>query len=499
MMLANRMGWIAIGLALLSAGCQSTLQQRVESTLLNPDQTGIRWGVVVADMDGTERLALRAEDRFTPASNTKIITTMAAYHWLDALEDPAQSPGTRVFIEPDQDGGRPDLVLKGGGDAMLADRPDCPSVCLASLADQVAALEPVAYDEIIGDDSWFAFERWGVGWSLEDLQYYYGTAVSALSLNDNLVWLDVAPGAAQGDPAQINWQAGDTHLDLINQVETAAMDADRRLRVERHPGADIVRIYGQIPVGTDPLSFGLAIDNPAGFAAARLRSLLAERGIDARRTSTRHRPMSLMDEAPETDEETAHIALPARPAQTDLAAVAALPSAPIRASLKRISKDSENLHAELTLRRLGRLQGTGSRSHGIATLERFLAEARISPRGITLHGGSGMSIYNRISPRSMVQLLAFAADQPWFDAWLADQPIGGVDGSLERRFKGTPLEGRIFAKTGTLNGANALSGVMIASSGERLLFSIIANDRPPGTSSAIAEMDAALNAIAAAY
>ena len=110
-----------------------------------------------------------------------------------------------------------------------------------------------------------------------------------------------------------------------------------------------------------------------------------------------------------------------------------------------------------------------------------------------------MSIYNRVSPRSMVQLLAFAAQQPWFDAWLADQPIGGVDGSLKRRFVDTPLEGKVFAKTGTLNGANALSGVMIAESGRELIFSIIANDRPTDARSAIAEMDAALVEIAARY
>ena len=99
----------------------------------------------------------------------------------------------------------------------------------------------------------------------------------------------------------------------------------------------------------------------------------------------------------------------------------------------------------------------------------------------------------------MVQLLTFAARQPWFDQWLADQPIGGVDGSLERRFVGTSLEGKVFAKTGTLNGANALSGVLISERGKRLLFSIIANDRPATTRSATPEMDAALVAIAATH
>jgi len=171
----------------------------------------------------------------------------------------------------------------------------------------------------------------------------------------------------------------------------------------------------------------------------------------------------------------------------------------LRDSLHRISKDSENLHAEIALRRLGRLQGSGSRAFGVAVLEAFLEDAGIDEKGYAVNGGSGMSIYNRISPRAMVRLLSFAAKQPWFEDWLEDQPIGGVDGSLKRRFKGTLLEGRIFAKTGTLNGANALSGVMIAASGRELLFSIIANDRPATTRSAIAEMDAALVRIAGAY
>ena len=498
-MFGKRASWIALALTLFSAGCQNALEQRVETALFNPDQVGIRWGLVVADMDGNERLAMRAEDRFTPASNTKIITTMAAYHWLDKLESPAQSPGTRVFVEPDLAGGLPDLVLKGSGDAMLSDGPECDPYCLSDLADQIASLNHPAYDEIIGDDTWFPFERWGVGWSVEDLQYYYGTAVSALSLNDNLVWVDILPAAVPGAPAQISWQAGDAYFDLINQVETVTEEADQAVRVERHPGAESVRVYGTIPVDTDGLSFGLAIDNPAAFAALRLQNLLAERDIETARTSTRYRPLTLADEPPAPDDENTESGSSFLPSAPESDPVATLASAPLRSSLKRISKDSENLHAELVLRRLSRLQGTGSRDYGVAALDRFLSEAGVTPQRINVHGGSGMSIYNRISPRGMVQLLAFAADQPWFDAWLADQPIGGVDGSLKRRFKSTSLEGRVFAKTGTLNGTNALSGVMIAQSGDYLLFSIIANDRPPGTSSAIAEMDAALNAIAAAY
>ncbi|MEO1553669.1 MAG: D-alanyl-D-alanine carboxypeptidase/D-alanyl-D-alanine-endopeptidase [Pseudomonadota bacterium] len=495
----QRLGITILGLwlAIILSACQSSLQRDVVATLSNADQTGIRWGLVVANMDGEELLALRADDRFTPASNTKIVTTMASYHYLDQLSDPQHNPGTYVTLEPVDAGDPPDLILHGGGDAMLTDAPDCQSHCLSDLADAVASTGLTEVGHVIGDDTLFAFERWGPGWSLEDLQFYYGTAVSALSVNDNLVWINVVAGAEAGMPVSVSWADGDTYYALVNEVTTSPAETDRALRIARFPGAHMVRVYGTVPAGSQDLDFGLAIDNPAEFAALRFKRLLEARGISVSAVRTRHRPLTPLDEVP--DEETETAALSVHAIEDEAERIAALAASPLTESLKRISKDSENLHAEIALRRLGRLEGPGSRDYGLAVFQAFLETAGITEQEITLYGGSGMSIYNRISPRAMVRLLAFAADQPWFEAWLADQPIGGVDGSLERRFVGTALEGKVFAKTGTLNGANALSGVMVAASGQQLLFSIIANDRPPGTGSAIAEMDAALAAIAEHY
>ncbi|MEM9179873.1 MAG: D-alanyl-D-alanine carboxypeptidase/D-alanyl-D-alanine-endopeptidase [Pseudomonadota bacterium] len=495
----QRFGFVILAawLAILVSACQTPLQSDVETALANPDQTGIRWGLVVADMDGTELLALRADDRFTPASNTKIVTTMASYHQLDRLSEPQHNPGTHVMLKRGDADGPPDLILRGGGDAMLTDKPDCEAYCLADLADAVAESGLTEINQVIGDDTLFPFERWGPGWSVEDLQFYYGTAVSALSVNDNLVWIDIVSGDRPGDPVEMSWQAGDAYYTIRNEAATSAAATDRALRVQRYPGATAVRIYGTVPAGSPTLSFGLAIDNPAELAALRFSRLLEARGVTVGDVSTRHRPLDLIDEVPDDADTTANLV--SAPVADPPAALATLPASPLTESLKRISKDSENLHAEIALRRLGLLEGAGSRDYGVSALAAFLTEAGVTDQGITLHGGSGMSIYNRISPRAMVRLLAFAAEQPWFAAWLADQPIGGVDGSLERRFTGTALDGKIFAKTGTLNGANALAGVMTAASGRQLLFSIIANDRPPATRSAIAEMDAALVAIAERY
>jgi D-alanyl-D-alanine carboxypeptidase/D-alanyl-D-alanine-endopeptidase (penicillin-binding protein 4) len=113
-----------------------------------------------------------------------------------------------------------------------------------------------------------------------------------------------------------------------------------------------------------------------------------------------------------------------------------------------------------------------------------------------LSDGSGMSTYNRLAPRAVVALLRWAAAQPWGAAWRATFPVAGVDGTLARRFRGTPLERRLFAKTGTLNMTNALSGYLIARSGRTLIFSFYAND-VPGDAGATEVMDRALALIAA--
>lgn len=486
---------------LLCFACQSTLPTSdLETTLLNPDQTGIRWGLVVADMDGTELLTVRADERFTPASNTKIITTLAAYHHLAELETPHLAPGTQVLMEQSSSETLPSLVLKGGGDAMLNDAADCEAYCLATLADRVAAHGIDNYGQIIGDDTWLPFERWGVGWSVEDLQFYYGTAISALSVNDNLVWIEVQPNVSIGEPAQIQWSEGDTYLSLQNELITIDAAGETDFGIERHPGTSRVRVYGHLAAESGPIRFPLAIENPAEYAALRFKRLLEARGINVGGIETRNRPLTLDDIPTDSEHDvsypTQHVEAEIGPERV---VIATLQAAPLSKTLRRISKDSENLHADLLLRRLGRLDGTGSRRFGVAKLEAFMTEVGIPKSSYAFSGGSGMSIYNRISPRAMVQLLAFAARQDWFETWLADQPIGGVDGTLERRFVGTGLEGRIFAKTGTLNGANALSGVMIAKSGRRLLFSIFANDRPALTNSATPEMDAALSLIAESY
>jgi D-alanyl-D-alanine carboxypeptidase/D-alanyl-D-alanine-endopeptidase (penicillin-binding protein 4) len=108
-----------------------------------------------------------------------------------------------------------------------------------------------------------------------------------------------------------------------------------------------------------------------------------------------------------------------------------------------------------------------------------------------------MSLDDKIAPRACTQLLAYASQQPWGAAWRDTLPVAGVDGTLAQRFRNSALKGRLWAKTGTLNEVNALTGYLTAVSGKTLVFSILVNGRRPGSEAEVQAIDRIAEAIAA--
>lgn len=491
--------WSLVPLLALSTGaCASLGSVADRSTLANPQVlallddpalTGTRWGLMVVTAEGEPVAERRADDRFIPASNTKIFTTAAAFALLEGLESADPDEGTSVRLENRTDRGAPDVVVIGSGDPALGDGPDCVSDCLSELADQTAA-RVTRVGDVVGDDRLFPDERWGPGWSWEDLQAGFGTAVSALTVNDNIVVLEVAPGDGVGTPLLARWRPGDDLQPLENTAITVE-GGDADLRLERRPGEEAVRLYGRMPLNAPATTLRVGLDDPALTAARRFRRLLEERGVTVEgQARARHRPLDLADD-PGSDDGTRAAFEP------DGVEIARLTRPPLLASLIRTGKFSQNLHAELTLRRLGLQEGTGSRADGLFQVETMMADAGVARPTFDLYDASGLSAYNRVTPRATTRFLQWTMSQPWGEAWRATLPVGGRDGTLSRRFVGTPLEGRIFAKTGSLNGVSALAGFLTAASGRTLVFSIYANDRPSTVGSALAVMDQVLLALAA--
>lgn len=481
---------IVLLLSLLSA-CAS-LEGRAREALEQPQLEGTRWGLVVATLDGREVVSINPDSRFVPASNTKLFTTAAAFRYLNGLDRPDVAGGTSLRLEPRGEGEPPDLVLYGGGDGTLSTAPDCIRNCLWHLAEAARAQGLKAVHDVIGDDTLFPDERWGPGWSWNNLETRSGTAISALTVDDNELAITVKPGAQPGQLATTAWADEATTYPLVSEVMTSE-GSDSDLRVERRPGSAAVRVYGRIAASSVGRTLRIGVEDPADIAARRLHLYLSNAGIEITgEVRVRHRPGQLAD-GPSVE------GAASAPAAARSREIARLLPAPLGEDLRHINKVSQNLHAELVLRRLGLIDGTGSGAHGLKRVEAMLAEAAVERAAWDLSDGSGMSTYNRLAPRMVTRFLLWTQAQPWGAAFRETLPIGGVDGTLARRFGGTSLEGKIFAKTGSLNAVNALSGFLTTASGRTLVFSAYANDRPSGAETATGAMDAALVAIAEAY
>eukprot|EP01035_Chromulina_nebulosa_P006154 gene6153-8333_t len=156
----------------LGAQQAPTLTDKVAAVLATAP-AGTRFGLVVMDEQGREIVAINPDQRFIPASNTKMFTTATAFAALSGLDvsDPANGTGVRL----EHNGHAvPDVVIEGRGDARLSSAPDCKVDCLAVLADAVAAKTRVVGD-VIGDDSWFPDQRWSPGMSWNNIPTRSGT------------------------------------------------------------------------------------------------------------------------------------------------------------------------------------------------------------------------------------------------------------------------------------------------------------------------------------
>ena len=463
------------------AFAKETLQQRVQARFAEAG-TGARFGMVVVTDDGRELIAVSPDNRFIPASNTKMFTTAAAFASLAGLDQPDEAGGAEVRLEKKRSGA-PDVILTGNGDARLSSAATCIVDCLGTLADAVAATTRRVND-IVGDDSLFPDQRWSPGMSWNNIPTGDGTAISALTLDDNSIPLSVLP-ATPGAPPSLGPV---TYYNVQNAAVTAAT-GKTDLDLIRLPGELTVRLVGTILAGEDPTVVKLGIDDPAHYAAWRMKALLEARGVRVRGgIRTRHRPFAIAD-----DPQQRGNALPTPRLRPD--SLARLTPPPLVEDITTINKTSQNLHAELMLRRIGLARGTGSIEDGQEVVKGMLANAGVPRTGFDFSDGSGMSTYNRVAPRAAVKFLRWVAAQPWGAAWRASLPIAGIDGTLRNRFKGTPLEGRLFAKTGTLNATHALSGYLIARSGRTLTFSIFANDEPADAKARDA-MDSVLELVA---
>lgn len=483
---------IALCLLLLTqlhAASHKPLDKRIAAILAPADLARGFWGIEVVSLTtGKTLYAQNADKLFTPASNTKLFTTAAAL----ALIGPDYSFHTTVETNGTLDThGRltGDLVLVGRGDpnlsgrelpyALHTQRNDHPIRVLEDLADTLAKKGVKYVDgDIIADDSYFAFERYGEGWSQDDLLWADGAPVSALTINDNVIFVNILPADRAGDRAFVSITPFADYYRIDNRIITTPTGTGRKIFINREPGATVLTLWGNVPIDDAGVNEGLAIEDPAEFAAVLFRRLLEVRGIAVYGgQKTRHTELSSLSTFTVTASAAARGGDESRALQNQPLVLASYQSKPLIEDVRVINKVSQNLHAEILLRLLGREKGTaGTVEGGLEVLRGFLNQAGVASDQYVFYDGSGLSRQNLVTPHTVVQLLRYADSQPWGASFRDSLPLAGTDGSLFERFKTLDVQGRVRAKTGSLGGVKALSGYVTTNRGDRVAFSILSNN-----------------------
>jgi D-alanyl-D-alanine carboxypeptidase/D-alanyl-D-alanine-endopeptidase (penicillin-binding protein 4) len=516
----------------------SPLANQIAAILAAPAVARDHWGIQVTALDGTPIYSLNEAQLFQPASNAKLFTTAAAL----ALLGPDAVVETDVRGAPNGEGGAilGDLVLEGHGDANLSGRqlpyrssaspasagapqPKAdPLRNLAELADQVAATGTKAVTgDVVGDDTAFPWEPYPIGWDIDDMVWGYGAPVSALSVLDNQLRLTVNPNLVPGkfdrNAVATLDQNGVPYYTVDSELALGQPHAPTQVQVDRAPGSRTVRVYGLIADGGSPDGEEIAIADPAEYAAMAFKQLLEQRGITVRGVArAKHQPETSATDfldivhGPEScgDVYALHPCMASCYIESlPEPLLATHKSVPLAQDVMLTNKVSENLHAELMLHRLGQIglcDGSGSTATGARVVSRFLIHAGVDAHDFVFYDGSGLSTHDLVTPRATAKLLSFAAHdpntaqpQPWFAIWKSSLPIGGEDGTLASRFSRPPLKDHLFAKTGTLGEARALSGYLDAASGRTIIFSIMVGNHPPGTSDDREALDKIVAAIQA--
>ena len=454
------------------ADLQSKIRARLLAPALRRGQVGIK---VVSLNTGKVVFEENAEKYFMPASNMKNFTVATAleklgadFHFVTSVYAPSTPDSSGVV--------KGSLRIFGRGDVSISTAFSEGNYYkgLDDLADKIVAAGVKRVEgDLVADETFFRGNPVPGEWEWDDLQWYYGAEISALPLNDNAIDLSVTPGPS-GYPCSVKVSPYNPVVRVVNQCTTSAAGTFRTLKIEKKIDRNILEITGSLPVGNAGFNGSVTVSRPAELFAALLKDRLAAKGVTV------------------TGQTRAINSKPASGQPDTSVEIAKLESPPLSLIAQKTMKPSQNMYTETLLWTLGenaRARMTcpqlptgapacsgDSSELGLSEIKKFLTEIGVAPDGIIQHDGSGLSRHNLITPAAVVQLYSYMGKQSRVSqAWRDSLTIGGVDGTLRNRFKGTRAAGNVRGKTGTIDQVSALSGYVKTAAGEDLAFSIVVN------------------------
>jgi D-alanyl-D-alanine carboxypeptidase/D-alanyl-D-alanine-endopeptidase (penicillin-binding protein 4) len=450
---------------------RAQLRRDLQQIFEAPSLDHANWGVKIESLRTGQTLYSYNPFKFlVPASNQKVLTAAVAAERLGwDYRFTTRLFGTGAV---DADGTlQGDLVVVGDGDPSInprhADRAGAFDGWAATL--QSRGVRAIS-GRIVGDDNAFAEPGLGLGWSWDNLAHGYGTAIGALQFNENQITVTITPGAA-GAAAVVTTTPTVHGMVIDARATTAAAGAANTVEIARLPGSSVLRVGGEIAADAKPLTITASVENPTQLYVNALKEALQRQGI-------------IVDGAAvDVDALSSPLSLSGA---TELLVDRSPPLAEI---IDVCLKWSRNEYAETLLRAVALSEQPATTSAALDVMRAQLRTWGIPSAFVAPIDGSGLSRQDYVTAHALTSLLTYVwMDPKHADVFRSTLPVAGVSGTLAERMKATPLEGRVWAKTGTLSNVRGLSGYLLTRWGEPMVFSMMANNFqvPP------AEIDAAM-------
>lgn len=427
----------------LMADISKDLEQAIKKSGLSAGD----FGVYVADDHGQSLYSLNEERLMVPASLTKILTAAAALDYF--------TPGEKFVTTLQSDGSivgsslKGNLYFKGSGD------PTFVSENMWYLVNEFTRNQITQIDgSLVVDDLLFDSERFDPGRDPNRVDRAYDAPIGAASMNWNSINVFVRPALKAGDPAMVFADPYSAYIKLINNVKTGGKIPTINLeRIDGKTG-DTLRVSGNIPVGQNEIVKYASVSKPDYWTGEYLREFLKQRGITV----------------------TGSVTVGKTPSSAKV--LAKVDGRPMYEILSDMMKFSNNYIAEMLTKHFaiksGKSQGT--MAVGLQAIALSLQKRGLTSADFSLTSPSGLSQKNRIKAKKLGELLiSVHKDLKIFPEFASSYPIGGVDGTLKSRLKGTKAEGRVRGKTGLLSGAIGLAGYAGRSDGTTISYVFLYN------------------------
>ncbi|MCD6233602.1 MAG: D-alanyl-D-alanine carboxypeptidase/D-alanyl-D-alanine-endopeptidase [Candidatus Marinimicrobia bacterium] len=437
---------------------QEEIIVKIDSLFNDPMFDHAFWGVQIKSAHTGKIWYEKNENRmFMPASNNKIPTSAVALSHF--------GPDYRFTSTVSMNGEIRDSILYGdlivfsNGDPTLYERFFFDSRDV--FKEWARRLKSMGIREIsgriIGDDDAFDDQRIGNGWSFDYLDVWYAAEINALQFNENYVDITITPPLVPNGELLVEPNVESSYFTI--ETDVAIGDTgETKIRVDRDYGSNNIRISGYARAGDESVVYSPSVFNPTLFYGTALKETLLHEGISV------HGAVVDCDDLEDKSWKGSAFVLIVHQ------------SPPFRDILKGLMKRSQNLYAETMTRLLGYdVYGLGSFLNGRKVVETQLEAWGIDPDSYVYADGSGLSRYNYWSPSQLVTILESMYHSPYWPVWYEIQSVAGLDGTLRNRMKGTPAEGNVHAKTGTIANTRGLSGYVTTRDGELLIFSFLIN------------------------